>query len=128
MFQALPKLDPQLFLQDFRENYTNLYKLWTTTQSIPEGVVLKTPQEQPIAKLLPPGIREEFELTDKARAKQKLTWLKYMRIMDGRIHTVIEDTADLPDDEHLLVVSQTLTLNTSTTTTVITDIFVARKG
>ena len=127
MVQQTPRLDPQALLRDFRQSYTNFHQLWTTTGTIPEGVTLSTPQEQPLSERLPAALKEQLESFRKAYPRQKITLLKYMRLVDGRIDTVIEDETALPDDEHLMTFSQTITLNSSEAAMVIADLFVARR-
>lgn len=120
--------DPGELLSRFRASYRNYYKLWTAT-SVPDGTVLETPAAHPLGEDdLPDGARRLLAAYREEHPKEKFVFLKYMRIVDGFPEVVIEDESDLPPEEELLTLSQTVTLNTDHHVRVITDIFVARRA
>ena len=120
---------PNHFVRQFRDNYINLYRLWTYTEKSPEGTVLHTPSEDPILEeKLPELLRTRLLEYKKANPDQEITLIKYMHIVNGVPKVVIEDERDLPDEQHLLVLSQNTTLNTNNDIEVVTDLLVARRS
>jgi hypothetical protein len=127
LFNRPPAADPGDLLSRFRASYRNYYKLWTTTESVPDGIVLETPTERPLDENdLPDGVRRLLEAYREEHPKERVVLVKYMRIVDGMPEVVVEDESDLPPEEELLTLSETVTLNTRDHVRVITDIFVAR--
>jgi hypothetical protein len=128
MFPESSTSQPADFIRVFRHNYVNLYRRWNQTKSIPEGTSLHTPREEPIREEdLPDGLRTKLQAFRGIFPNKKIELLKYMRLVNGKPVVVIEDESDLPEEEHLLVLSQTLTLNTNDTVDITTDILVARR-
>jgi len=120
--------DPGDFLRRFRRSYTNFRARWNTPDAVPDGVVLQTPDERPLSDAdLPDALRGRLEAYRTAHPGQRLTYLKYARFVDGDPRTVVEDDAGLPSEQHLLTLSQTVTLNTSDTLQVVTDLYVLRR-
>ncbi len=127
MYQTEPPFDPRDFIRRFRASYINLYKLWTTVEKPPPGTRLETPAKSPIHKEdLPAAVRQLLEEFQKKNPKRELEFFKHMRTVNGQPVLVIEDAADLPEEDQLLTVSQTVTLNTSESVQIITDLFIAR--
>jgi hypothetical protein len=123
-----PSPDPSDLVRRFRQSYTNYYTLWTVTDSTPKGVTLRTPQQQPLDETqLPEALRDRLAAYRRAHPEERMTLLKYMRTVNGDPQTVIEDERDLPAEDELLTMSQTVTLNTIDHLDVITDLFVARR-
>ena len=120
--------DPGDFLRRFRRSYTNFRARWNTPDAVPDGVVLQTPDERPLSDAdLPDALRGRLEAYRTAHPGQRLTYLKYARFVDGDPRTVVEDDTGLPSEQHLLTLSQTVTLNTSDTLQVVTDLYVLRR-
>jgi hypothetical protein len=109
----------------FRQNYTNLYR----QRARAGAAVVRTPQEDPIrAEGLPAGLRARLQAYREAHPGETIELLKYMRVTGGRPEKVVEDERDLPGEDQLLVISQTVTLNTKEEVDVVTDILVARRA
>ena len=120
---------PLNFLQNFRKNYTNLYRLWTQTGSVPKGVTLRTPKEKPIQeKELSESLRTRLLAYKKTYPEGKIELMKFMRLINGNPVLVIEDERGLPEEDHLLILSQTMALNTSNTAELVTEILVGWRG
>lgn len=117
--------DPAELLARFRRSYRNYRQLWTAPGHAPEGVTLATPEERPL-KIgeLPEGIRRLLD----AESRKRLTLVKHLRVVDGEPDLLVEDGSDLPPDEELVTLSQTVTLNSAEQVRIVTDIFVARRG
>lgn len=95
---------------------------------MPEGTTLETPAQRPLSESdLPPALRELAAGYRKEHAGDEPVLVKYMRIVDGEPELVVEDEADLPPDDELLTLSQTVTLNDADRVHVVTDLFVARR-
>ena len=120
---------PLYFVQNFRQNYTNLYKLWTQMGSVPEGVTLRTPKEKPIQeKELSESLRTRLLAYKKTYPEGKIELVKFMRLVNGNPVLVIEDERGLPEEDHILILSQTVALNTSDTAELVTEILVGWRG
>lgn len=113
----------------FRQNYTNYHRLWTKRASIPEGVTLQTPDEEPITEdKLPAPLRAQLRAYKKAHPRLEVAIVKYMRTVNGRPEVIVEDETDVPREDQLLILSQTVTLTAHDSVQIITDLFVARRG
>jgi hypothetical protein len=129
MYQKESPIDPLELIRRFRQNYTNLFKLWKTTGKTPEGVRLYTPQEEPIREdKLPEALQAQLQAYRKANPKQKISLRKYMRTVNGQPKLVIEDESDLPDEGALLTLSQTVTLNSAEAVEIVTELIVAERA
>jgi hypothetical protein len=53
--------------------------------------------------------------------------VKHLRVVDGTPELVVDDGSELPPDEELVTLSETVTLNTAERVRVVTDIYVARR-
>jgi len=56
------------------------------------------------------------------------TLLNCLRTVSGRPERIIEDPADLPSGDEVIILSQTAPLTDHDSLPVVTDLFVARKG
>jgi len=122
----VPEIDSVIAVRSYRENYVNLYTLWTKLTSVPESVELKTPDEQPILELdLPAGLRAAMDEYQQSRPKQPLTPLKYMRVVNGAPVLVIEDERPLPDENDLVTFSHTVTTTSTDAVSIVVDQLVA---
>src|SRR3954454_10234462 len=118
----VPKIDPAVTLRTYRDNYTNLYSLWTHVTGVPDGVELKTPKEHPIEKLhLPSGIRDAMAEYERSHPKTPLTPIKYMRLVNGAPVLVVEDERPLPDESDLVTFSHTVSTTSVDAVSVVTD-------
>jgi hypothetical protein len=119
-------LDPAELLSRFRRSYRNYYALWTQTGRVPDGVTLVTPEKFGLGfERMPEGARRALEAYQEQAGR--VTLLKYLRIVDGEPELVVEDESELPPEEQLVTVSETVTLNSADLVHVVTDIFVARR-
>lgn len=119
-------LDPAELLSRFRRSYRNYYSLWTETGQVPEGVTLVTPEKFGLGvERMPEGARRALEAYQEQNGR--VTLLKYLRIVDGEPELVVEDETELPPEEQLVTVSETVTLNSADQVHVVTDLFVARR-
>jgi hypothetical protein len=122
-----PTPEPRDLISRFRGSYRNYWRLWTAT-SVPEGTVLQTPAEEKLDESrLPADLRGLLEGYRRDHPDERLVIVKYMRVVNGLPEVVIEDESDLPSDDELLTMSETLTLNTRDHVSVITETFVARR-
>jgi hypothetical protein len=119
---------PRDLLSNFRRNYVNLHDLWKVPgKKVPDGVRLRSPKEAAINEgSLPDGMRVLLREYRKSHPGAKMTVLKYMRVVNGKPETVVEDEQGLPSDEEFVSLSQTVTLNTNDYVRVVTEIVVAR--
>jgi len=121
--------NPLELVRRFRQNYINLFRLWTYVEKkVPQGVTLRDPKREKIAIADLPGpaaaLLAEYR---KTHPDETLTIVKHMRAIDGKPELVVEDEADLPREDEFLSVTQTVTINTSELVRVITQIFIARR-
>lgn len=123
-----PSPEPSDLVRRFRQNYINYHDLWTVTGSTPSGVTLSTPQEQPLTEAqLPKALRDQLTAYRRAHPGERVTLMKYMRTVNGEPQMVVEDERDLPPEDELLTMSQTVSLNTRDELRVVTDLYVARR-
>jgi hypothetical protein len=128
VFNPPPAPDPVDLLLRFRAGYRNYHTLVANADELPKDVVVETPATRPLDEQeLPEALRRLLEDYRKEHPDEKLELLKYMRLVNGAPELVVEDDLDLPPPEELMTLSQTVTLNTSETVHVVTDIFVARR-
>lgn len=122
-----PEPDPRAFVREYRENYVNLYELWTAIAAPPDHVELTTPYQTPITeKDLPPELLRLVREYRREHRDPILSFIKHIRIEDGRPVRVVEDQQGLPGEDEFMSVSRTYTLNTSDVSRVVTEIYVAR--
>lgn len=127
MSQTELPFDPREFIRRFRASYINLYRLWTTVEKPPPGTRLASPAQSPIhMEDLPAAVRQLLEEYRAQNPNREISFIKRMRTVNGKPVLVIEDAADLPEEDRLLTVSQTVTLNTRESVQIITDLIVAR--
>jgi hypothetical protein len=128
MSRQRPEQDPGGIVRRFRQTYTNYHRLWTATDGVPEGVVLMTPEEAKLDESqLPAELAVRLAQYREEHPGEKVTLIKRMRTVNGEPELVVEDDRDLPDEDHLLTLSQTVTVNSRDTLLVITELFVARR-
>jgi hypothetical protein len=122
-------LEPRRFLREFRRNYTNLYKLWVKGgRSAPEGARIHTPSEQPIHEAgIPDSIRAALA-NYRETHPGNIEFVKHMRTVNGSPTLLVEDERDLPAEDQLITVSQTVTFNAADSVQVVTDLYVARRA
>jgi hypothetical protein len=122
-------LKPLEFIRKYRRNYVNFYNLWRKVGRVPEGVTLRTLAEHPIRQSdLPATLVALLKRYRKEHPKENIRFLKYMRLVDGYPRLVVESEDDSPDEDALLTLSHTVTLNTMDEASVITDLVVATKN
>ncbi|HVP30369.1 MAG TPA: hypothetical protein VMW35_14535 [Myxococcota bacterium] len=125
--QRAPSLEPLAFVERFRRSYTNFYRLWKKTGA-PPGVRLQTPDQEPIdEERFPAPVREALAAFRRSHPDATITFVKYMKTVNGQPTVVIEDERDLPDAEHLLSLSQTVATSSADCLEVIAEVFVARR-
>jgi hypothetical protein len=121
--------DPLEFVREYRENYVNLYSLWTTVEKPPVDTELTTPAETPIMeKELPAPLSSLLADYLKQHSEASISFVKYMRSENGKAVRVIEDDSPLPEEGEFLSLGMTTTLNTSQEGRVVTELFVAKLG
>jgi hypothetical protein len=126
---AAPEIDSVSAVRSYRENYVNLYSLWTKVSGVPEGVELKTPAEQPIEELdLSGALRDAMAEYQRTHPKTRLTPLKFMRVVDGTPVLVIEDERPLPDEDELVTFSYTVTTTSTEAVSVVVEQLVATRN
>jgi hypothetical protein len=112
------------FLRRFRETYRNFQQQAT----VEGGPALYTPAQRPIAgEPLPGALAQQLEAYRRRHPGETITFLKYMRTVNGRPELVVEDDEGLPEEERLLVLSHTTTITTADALEVLTDLYVARR-
>ena len=117
---------PRELVRRFRQTYVNAHALRERGQPLPHGAQLTTPRETPIREAdLPHGVRSLLADYRRDHPGSKLALLKYQRLENGKPVRIVEDDSDLPDEDALLSLTQTVTLTTSTEVRVITEIVVA---
>jgi hypothetical protein len=122
-------LDPRRFMREFRRNYTNLYKLWVKGgRSAPVGARIHTPTEHPIHEAAVPDAIKTALADYRATHPGRIEFVKHMRTVNGSPTLVVEDETDLPSEDQLITVSQTVTLNAADSMQVVTDLYVARRA
>lgn len=124
---AIPELDAASVVRSYRENYVNLYGLWTKATGVPEGVELKTPADLPIEKLdLPGALRDAMaEYQQSHPEAATLVPMKYMRVVNGKPVLVVEDERPLPEEQDLVSFSHTVTTTSMAEVSVVVDQLVA---
>ena len=124
-----PEIDSVSAVRSYRENYVNLYALWTNVTGVPEGVDVKTPEEQPILDLdLSSALRDVMAEWEQSHPKTPLTPVKYMRVVDGKPVLVIEDDRPLPDENDLVSFSHTVTTTSTEAVSVVIEHLVATRN
>ena len=123
----VPVIDSLSVVRAYRENYVNLYTLWGKVTGVPDGVDLKTPDDQPIEELdLPVGLKDAMEQYQRAHPKAAaLTPVKYMRVVDSLPVLVVEDERPLPDEADLVSFSHSVTTTSAEAVSVVVDHLVA---
>lgn len=116
--------DPAELLTRFRRSYRNYPRLWAATGEVPPGTKVVTPEE---AGLEPDSLPADLRRLLETEQAGKLDLVKHLRIVDNEPQLVVDDDSDLPPDEELVTVSQTLTLNSADRVRVVTDIYVLRR-
>jgi hypothetical protein len=107
----------------------NYYRLWKATDSVPDGVTLETPDQHPIDLAeLPEPLRAEIESYRRRHADEELALVKRMRTVNGEPVLVIEDDADLPDEDALVTFSIVEAVSSSEEMQVVTDLVVGRRA
>lgn len=115
---------PLDFIRTFRQNAVNFHNLWQKT-GVPPGVQLTTPSQTPITDAqLPPEVLAQVNDYRKSHPNAKVTWNRHMQVVDGALKVVVEDGSALPSETALLTVSRTISINTSDTAHMVTDVFV----
>jgi hypothetical protein len=118
---------PRESLRQFRANYVNYYLLIQTLEPRPVDIILSTPAERQLTERdLPLALRERLANFVRKNPGTRLSFVKYMRIVNGRPVEVVEGDEDLPEEDELLTLSQTVTLNTAETAELVTELYVAR--
>ena len=119
--------EPRELLARFRTSYRD-YLVVRRAGRLPEGVSLQPLVEQPLDELeLPESIRHQLEELRADEPDARFVLVKHLRVVDGTPELVIDDESELPADEDLLTLSETVTLNTIDRVRVVTDIYVARR-
>lgn len=122
-------LDPVELVRQFRQTYVNLRHLWSAPERRPVGARLRDPARDPIDPAdFPPELKRLLEQYRAEHPGASFAFYKYARSVNGQPVDAVEDDTGLPDEDHLLAVSQTVTLLAKTSATVITDLYVARVG
>jgi hypothetical protein len=105
-----PRIDPVAAVRSYREKHLNVRRLLMQDPDASAGVTLKTPKEQPIHQLeLPAGLREAMAAYQKDHPEAKsLTPVKYMKTVNGNPELVVEDDDPLPNEDHLVTFSHTV--------------------
>lgn len=120
-------IDARGLVHRFRETYVNLHNLWSQSGRKPVGAHLRDPGRHPIdPDTFPPGLKHLLEEYQARHPGISLGFYKFAHSVDGEPVDVIEDATGLPDEDHLLCVSQTVTLLATDSVRVVTDLYVAR--
>lgn len=121
-------LSPLDFVRRFRQNAVNYHNLWKQT-GVPPGIQHTTPSQTPITDAqLPADVLALVNDYRKSHSNAKVTWEKWMQVVDGNLKVEVEDEREVPAETALLTVSRTISINTSDTYNVVTDLFIARLG
>lgn len=119
--------DPRELLVRFRTTYRD-YLVVRRAGRLPEGVAVKMLEEQPLDDVeLPESLRRQLEELRKEEPDVRYVLVKHLRVVDGTPELVVDDESDLPPDDELVTLSETVTLNTAERVRVVTDIYVARR-
>ena len=119
--------DPRELLARFRASYRD-YVVIRRAGRLPEGVEVKTLEEQPLEELeLPGSLRRQVDELRDEDPEARYVLVKHLRVVDGTPELVVDDGSELPPDEELVTLSETVTLNTAERVRVVTDIYVARR-
>ena len=127
MHEQQPPSDPREIIRTFRGSYVNFHRLWRATGRLPPGVEMYSPAERPIVDdELPPELQTVIGEYRKRHPEREIEYLKFMRTVDGHATLIIEDERDLPGEDELLTISQTVTVAAHNHVRVVSDLLVAR--
>lgn len=122
-------LKPLEEIRRFFQTYVNYYILWKKGDATPEGITLTTPEEYPITESsLPEPLKALISEYQSHKPMKQLNFIKYMQSVNGRPELVVEDQDGLPEENEILTVSMTLTINTSDYVKIVTQLFIAKKS
>jgi hypothetical protein len=134
MASAEPRIDPLTLVRSIRATYSDLRRRGTgfgDHRALPEPFArmrLATPAERPIDEdALPEPARA---LIDEYRAEHPdldVVWERRMRADEAGPTLVVEDDRELPGEHELISVGITVTLTTSDSARVLTDVLVGRR-
>ena len=124
---SFPAIDPRTSVREYRANYVNVRRLILTDKDTPGGIALHTPADRPISSLdLPTDLSKaiaDYQKSDPDATA--LTYVKYMKTVNGKPEIVIEDDDPLPAEDLLVTFSHTVTAVSARSVQVVTHQLVA---
>jgi hypothetical protein len=124
---SFPAIDPRDRVREYRANYVNVRRLILTDKDTPGGIALHTPADRPISSLdLPTDLSKaiaDYQKSDPDATA--LTYVKYMKTVNGKPEIVIEDDDPLPAEDLLVTFSHTVTAVSARIVQVVTHQLVA---
>ncbi|HEX6180473.1 MAG TPA: hypothetical protein VFZ47_04460 [Chitinophagaceae bacterium] len=121
-------LDPRKEVQRFRNTYVNFYNLWKASGKVPDGIQLVSPSTFTMnEEVLPELLKDMLTELRKRYPMEAVRFLKYIRFENGDPVYVVEDENGLPEEDRILTLSRTATINTVEYVKVVTELFVAEK-
>lgn len=122
-------LNPREEIRRFIKTYINYFNFWKKGDATPEEVTLTTPAKYPLReKDLPNSLKELIAEFRRSHPTKKIAFIKYMRSVNGKPELVVEDETGLPEEDNILTISRTVTINTADFVKVVTELFVAKKS
>jgi hypothetical protein len=114
--------DPAELLARFRASYSTL-RVQGAPPAEPQAPIARRPR---LADL-PTAVRRLLDDFREEHPDEQPLLIKHLRVVDGEPAVVVDDGTELPPEDELLTLSQTVTLNSGDRVQVVTDLFVARR-
>jgi hypothetical protein len=121
-------VDPRALVRSFRATYTDMRRHVGPHTAGPAALVA-SPADRPVDEdSLPRAARSLIAEYRAAHPDVAIAWERRMRATEAGPTLVVDDDRNLPEEDALISVGITVTLTTSDTARVVTDVLVGRLG